>query len=77
MCAFCEGCSADWRRVALANEETGYMYNTACKYKVLLLPFVSGPMEDGHLMKGKVEELWAETVGGSVYAEEDRFARFR
>ena len=61
----------------MANEETGYMYNTASTYKVLSLPFVSGPMEDGHLTKGKVEELWAETVGGSVCAEKDRFARFR
>ena len=41
------------------------------------MPYVSGPVEGGHLKKDKAEKMWARTVGGSVYAEEDRFACFR
>ena len=70
------GYHADWRRLVLANEETGHMHSTVSKGQVLSMPFVSELLQDGDLKEDEVEELWADTAGESEYAEENKSARF-
>ena len=56
MYELCEDSREDWRRLALTNKETGYMYSTASKFEVSSLPFPSGLAEDVHLTKDKAEK---------------------